>query len=53
VASPHQANEGDCRLLTLMEINDNPNIEHGVEDQVGKDAIWIRLIKWFVDRFER
>ena len=26
----------------VMEVNDNPNLEHGIEDQVGKDEIWIR-----------
>jgi glutathione synthase/RimK-type ligase-like ATP-grasp enzyme len=41
------------RGFVVMEVNDNPNIEHGIEDQVGKDEIWIKLIKWFVDRFER
>ena len=25
-----------------MEVNDNPNLEHGIEDQVGKDEIWVR-----------
>ncbi|HMJ31525.1 MAG TPA: RimK family alpha-L-glutamate ligase, partial [Xanthobacteraceae bacterium] len=37
----------------VMEVNDNPNLEHGIEDQVGKDEIWIRLLKWFVERFEQ
>ena len=37
----------------VMEVNDNPNLEHGVEDQVGKDEIWVRLLKWFVERFEQ
>jgi len=23
-----------------MEVNDHPNLEHGIEDQVGKDEIW-------------
>jgi len=23
-----------------MEVNDNPNLEHGIEDTVGKDEIW-------------
>ena len=26
----------------VMEVNDNPNLEHGIEDQVGKDEIWMR-----------
>jgi glutathione synthase/RimK-type ligase-like ATP-grasp enzyme len=41
------------RGFVVMEVNDNPNIDHGIEDQVGKDEIWIRLIKWFVDRLEQ
>ena len=37
----------------VMEVNDNPNLEHGIEDQVGKDEIWTRLLRWFVERFEQ
>ena len=37
----------------VMEVNDNPNLEHGIEDQVGKDEIWIKLLKWFIERFEQ
>jgi glutathione synthase/RimK-type ligase-like ATP-grasp enzyme len=39
--------------IVVMEVNDNPNLEHGVEDTVGKDEVWIRLLKWFTDRFEQ
>jgi glutathione synthase/RimK-type ligase-like ATP-grasp enzyme len=39
--------------IVVMEVNDNPNLEHGIEDAVGKDEIWIRLLKWFIDRFEQ
>ena len=39
--------------IVVMEVNDNPNLEHGIEDTVGKDEIWIKLLKWFVDRFEQ
>jgi len=35
-----------------MEASDNPNLDHGIEDQVGKDEIWIRVLQWFVERFE-
>jgi glutathione synthase/RimK-type ligase-like ATP-grasp enzyme len=35
-----------------MEVNDNPNLEHGIEDQVGKDEIWM-LLRWFIERFEQ
>jgi glutathione synthase/RimK-type ligase-like ATP-grasp enzyme len=41
------------RGFIVMEVNDNPNLDHGVEDQVGKDEIWTRLLKWFVDRLEQ
>ena len=40
-------------VVIVMEVNDNPNLEHGIEDQVGKDEIWVRLLKWFVERFEQ
>ena len=33
----------------VIEINDNPNIEHGVEDEADK-AVWHRLTEWFVKR---
>ncbi len=37
----------------VMEVNDNPNLEHGIEDAVGKDEVWMRLLRWFIDRFEQ
>jgi glutathione synthase/RimK-type ligase-like ATP-grasp enzyme len=39
--------------FVVMEVNDNPNLEHGIEDQVGKDEIWIKLLRWFIERFEQ
>jgi glutathione synthase/RimK-type ligase-like ATP-grasp enzyme len=39
--------------IIVMEVNDNPNLEHGIEDAVGKDEIWMRLLRWFVERFEQ
>jgi glutathione synthase/RimK-type ligase-like ATP-grasp enzyme len=39
--------------FVVMEVNDNPNLEHGIEDAVGKDEVWIRLLKWFIERFEQ
>ena len=29
--------------IVVMEVNDNPSLEHGIEDTVGKDEIWRRL----------
>ncbi|MDX5369495.1 MAG: RimK family alpha-L-glutamate ligase, partial [Alphaproteobacteria bacterium] len=37
----------------VIEINDNPNLDHGVEDAVAKDAVWNRLLDWFLARLER
>ena len=39
--------------IVVMEVNDNPNLEHGIEDSVGKDEVWIKLLKWFIERFEQ
>ncbi|MPZ57811.1 MAG: ATP-grasp domain-containing protein [Rhizobiales bacterium] len=39
--------------IVVMEVNDNPNLDHGVEDAVGKDEIWVKLLKWFIERFEQ
>jgi glutathione synthase/RimK-type ligase-like ATP-grasp enzyme len=39
--------------IVVMEVNDNPSLEHGIEDAVGKDEIWTRLLRWFVERFEK
>jgi hypothetical protein len=39
--------------VVVMEVNDNPNLEHGIEDTVGKDEVWMRLLKWFIERFEQ
>jgi len=34
----------------IIEINDNPNLEHGVEDAAGKADVWNRLTRWFTTR---
>jgi glutathione synthase/RimK-type ligase-like ATP-grasp enzyme len=34
----------------IIEINDNPNLEHGVEDHVSKSDLWNRLTRWFTTR---
>mgnify|MGYP003403914311 CR=1 FL=1 len=39
--------------FVVMEVNDNPNVGHGIEDQVGKYEIWTRVLKWFIERFEQ
>ncbi|WP_137388143.1 RimK family protein [Rhodoligotrophos defluvii] len=38
--------------LYIIEVNDNPDLNHGIEDLAEKDAIWDKLISWFVTRLE-
>ncbi len=37
----------------VIEVNDNPNLDHGYEDAGEKDEVWVRLTQWFLDRLER
>lgn len=37
----------------VIEVNDNPNLDHGCEDAGEKDEVWVRLTRWFIDRLER
>lgn len=37
----------------VIEVNDNPNLDHGCEDAGEKDVVWQRLTQWFIDRLER
>src|SRR4029077_15772989 len=39
--------------IVVMEVNDNPNREHGIGDVVGKTDIWTRLWRCFIERFEQ
>ena len=41
------------RGVVVMEVNDNPNLDHGIEDAVGKDEVWIKLLKWYIERFDQ
>jgi len=36
--------------IFVVEVNDNPNIEHGIEDEAEKDQVWIQLTRWFIDK---
>jgi len=38
--------------VAVIEVNDNPNLEHGVEDLVAKDELWSRLLQWFIKRID-
>jgi glutathione synthase/RimK-type ligase-like ATP-grasp enzyme len=39
--------------IFVIEVNDNPNLDHGCEDTGEKDEVWVRLTRWFLDRLER
>jgi glutathione synthase/RimK-type ligase-like ATP-grasp enzyme len=41
------------RGLMVIEINDNPNIDEGVEDEVLKDELYRRILSELVRRLER
>jgi glutathione synthase/RimK-type ligase-like ATP-grasp enzyme len=41
------------RKVYVIEVNDNPNIESGVEDQVLKEEIYLRIMRVFLRRIER
>jgi glutathione synthase/RimK-type ligase-like ATP-grasp enzyme len=38
--------------IFVIEVNDNPNLEHGVEDAIGKDEVWVRILQWFIARID-
>ena len=39
--------------VVIIEINDNPSIDHDVEGAVLKDELWRRIISWFSTRLEQ
>jgi glutathione synthase/RimK-type ligase-like ATP-grasp enzyme len=45
-----KANE---RGVFVIEVNDNPNLVHDVEDAAEGDAVWRRLAEWFLRRLQR
>ena len=38
------------RGVFVIEVNDNPNLVHDIEDAAEKDEVWRRLAGWFVKR---
>ena len=43
--------ESDGRF-TVIEVNDNPNVDVGVEDALLKDELYRRIMETFVRRIE-
>ncbi len=37
----------------IIEINDNPNLDHGMEDRAAGDAVYVALLERFVALFEQ
>ena len=41
------------RNVVVMEVNENPNIDAGVEDRVLKEEIYVRIMRVFLRRIEQ
>lgn len=41
------------RGVFVIEVNDNPNLVHDVEDAAERDELWRRLAGWFLKRLQR
>jgi glutathione synthase/RimK-type ligase-like ATP-grasp enzyme len=41
------------RQFYIIEVNDNPNIDAGYEDQVLRDELYRRIMEVLLDRIER
>ena len=39
--------------IYVIEVNDNPSIQSGVEDEVLKDDLYLAILREFVTRLER
>lgn len=38
--------------IYVIEVNDNPNIDAGIEDKIAGDEIYQRIIRYFIDQME-
>ncbi len=41
------------KRYVVIEINDNPSIESGIEDKVLKDGLYVKIMQVFLDRIEK
>jgi hypothetical protein len=37
--------------VPVIEVNDSPNLTHGIEDGAEGDAPWLKILSWFSHRF--
>ncbi|HVT35091.1 MAG TPA: RimK family alpha-L-glutamate ligase, partial [Nevskiaceae bacterium] len=40
------------KQVRVIEVNDNPNIDYGVEDLFLKDQLYRRIMEYFIKRLE-
>ncbi|MEQ1440361.1 RimK family protein [Fontimonas sp. SYSU GA230001] len=40
------------KVVKVIEVNDNPNIDHGIEDLVLKETLYRRIMEYFIRRLE-
>jgi glutathione synthase/RimK-type ligase-like ATP-grasp enzyme len=40
------------KVCKVIEVNDNPNVDYGVEDLVLKDVLYRKIMEYFVRRLE-
>ena len=45
--------EDDKGKVYIVEINDNPNIDDGIEDLVLNEKLYDKLVSWFVGEIEK
>lgn len=41
------------KKVYVIEVNDNPSIDHGAEDKLLKDALYIRIMQVFLERMKK
>jgi glutathione synthase/RimK-type ligase-like ATP-grasp enzyme len=41
-----------ARRVSVIEVNDNPNVDSGVEDRVLGQELYLRVMRWFRERLD-
>ena len=49
---PPQPAKWADKMVVVIEVNDNPSVESGIEDQVLGDALYDRIMEEFLLRIE-
>lgn len=40
------------RKFVVIEVNDNPNLDHGVEDHILGDELYLTIMRWFREKLD-